>query len=79
MTVNDQAHLNNQGQKKVPMFFREDYTGFIVKGNFMTLAAKFPAKSGNGQTCIDSIDWAAVKNADFDEVSLESQNKTNPP
>ena len=40
MTTNDQAHQNNQAQKKVPIFFREDYAGFIVKGNFMTLAAR---------------------------------------
>ncbi|KAK5168010.1 uncharacterized protein LTR77_006577 [Saxophila tyrrhenica] len=40
MTSNDQAHQNNQQQKKIPLFFREDYAGFIVKGNFMTLAAR---------------------------------------
>ena len=40
MTVNDQAHQNNQAPKKLPFFFREDYAGFIVKGNFMTLAAR---------------------------------------
>ena len=40
MTSNDQAHQNNQAPKKVPIFFREDYAGFIVKGNFMTLAAR---------------------------------------
>ena len=40
LTANDQAHQTNQQQKKVPIFFREEYAGFIVKGNFMTLAAK---------------------------------------
>jgi len=40
MTSNEQAHQNNQQQKKMPIFFREDYAGFIVKGNFMTLAAR---------------------------------------
>jgi hypothetical protein len=40
MTNNDQAHQNNQQPKKIPLFFREDYAGFIVKGNFMTLAAR---------------------------------------
>ena len=40
MTTNDQAHQNNQGSKKVPMFFREEHAGLIVKGNFMTLAAQ---------------------------------------
>lgn len=38
--ANDQAHHNNQQIKKTPLFFREDYAQFIVKGNFMTLAAK---------------------------------------
>lgn len=40
MNTNEQAHQSNQGIKKPPFFFREEYTGFIVKGNFMTLAAK---------------------------------------
>jgi hypothetical protein len=40
MTTNDQAHQNNQQPKKQPIFFREEYAGFIVKGNFMTLAAR---------------------------------------
>jgi hypothetical protein len=40
MTANDQAHQNNQQQKKIPLFFREEHASFIVKGNFMTLAAK---------------------------------------
>ena len=39
-TTNNQAHLNNQGAKKVPIFFREEYATLIVKGNFMTLAAQ---------------------------------------
>ena len=40
MNTNEQAHQNNHAQKKVPIFFREDYAGFIVKGNFNTLANK---------------------------------------
>ena len=39
-TANDQAHQSNQAPKKLPFFFREEYAGFIVKGNFMTLAAR---------------------------------------
>lgn len=39
-TNNDQAYQHNQLPKKLPIFFREDYSGFIVKGNFMTLAAR---------------------------------------
>lgn len=38
MTANDQFHQDNAG--KTPVFFKADYAGFIVKGNFMTLAAK---------------------------------------
>ncbi|KAF2159096.1 hypothetical protein M409DRAFT_71225 [Zasmidium cellare ATCC 36951] len=40
MQVNEQAHQSNQGTRKPPFFFREEYAGYIVKGNFMTLAAK---------------------------------------
>ena len=44
MQTNDQAYQANfahQGPKKnPPFFFRENYCGFIVKGNFMTLGAK---------------------------------------
>lgn len=40
MIVNEQAHRDNLAQKKVPLFFREDYAGLVVKGNFMTLAAR---------------------------------------
>lgn len=43
----DQAHQSNQApqsssnsKKNVPYFFREQCAGFVVKGNFMTLAAK---------------------------------------
>ncbi|KAF2862812.1 Mob1/phocein [Piedraia hortae CBS 480.64] len=39
--MNDQAfHMNAARQGKIPMFFREEYAKFIVKGNFMTLAAQ---------------------------------------
>ena len=30
----------NLAQNKIPLFFRPENAGFIVKGNFMTLAAK---------------------------------------
>lgn len=47
MAQNDQAHQSNQtphasqsSKKNVPYFFREQCAGFVVKGNFMTLAAK---------------------------------------
>ena len=40
MASNDHAHQNNNAPPKIPIFFREAYAGFIVKGNFMTLAAK---------------------------------------
>ncbi|SMQ46820.1 unnamed protein product [Zymoseptoria tritici ST99CH_1A5] len=45
MAANEQAHQSNastanNGTKSVPYFFREKHAGFIVKGNFMTLAAK---------------------------------------
>lgn len=38
MTANDQAHYENT--QRTPLFFKEQQAGFIVKGNFMTLAAK---------------------------------------
>lgn len=47
MAQNDQAHSSNSAyqtshnsKKNVPYFFREQCAGFVVKGNFMTLAAK---------------------------------------
>ncbi|KXT13244.1 hypothetical protein AC579_1738 [Pseudocercospora musae] len=40
MNANEQAHQSNSASRKPPFFFREEYSGFIVKGNFMTLAAK---------------------------------------
>ena len=40
MASNEHAHQNNNVPPKIPLFFREAYAGFIVKGNFMTLAAK---------------------------------------
>ena len=47
MAANNHAHTDNGG-KKIPLFFREENTGFIVKGNFMTLAAK-PALLEEGE------------------------------
>ncbi|KAK5114913.1 hypothetical protein LTR62_002072 [Meristemomyces frigidus] len=40
MATNDQALQNSANSNRVPLFFREEYAIFIVKGNFMTLAAK---------------------------------------
>lgn len=40
MSQNEQAHQNNQMPNKLPLFFREQYSGFIARGNFMTLALK---------------------------------------
>ncbi|KAI5370306.1 Putative MOB kinase activator family [Septoria linicola] len=51
MSVSDQPQQVAQGGRKPPMFFREDYVGFIVKGNFMTLAAK--------PTLVEEGEWLA--------------------
>ena len=40
MNADAEAHQMNLAQNKVPLFFRPENAGFIVKGNFMTLAAK---------------------------------------
>ena len=40
MNPGDQMQQSSQNGRKLPIFFREEYVGFIVKGNFMTLAAK---------------------------------------
>lgn len=48
MAASEQLHRERQAQGKIPFFFREDYAGFIVKGNFMTLAAK-PALVEEGE------------------------------
>ena len=40
MIINEQATPTDQSAKKVPLFFRDEYSSFIVKGNFMTLGAK---------------------------------------
>jgi len=43
LSVDSSVSSAGDGQaanRKPPYFFREDYAGFIVKGNFMTLAAK---------------------------------------
>lgn len=34
------ADAQSSSPRKPPFFFREEYSGLIVKGNFMTLAAK---------------------------------------
>jgi len=38
--MNPQEQAQHNGAHKTPLFFREEYAGFIVKGNFMTLSAK---------------------------------------
>jgi hypothetical protein len=41
MAHNESAHQTNQvPTNKTPLFFREEHSGFIAKGNFMTLAMK---------------------------------------
>nr|OQO31655.1 hypothetical protein B0A51_01145 [Rachicladosporium sp. CCFEE 5018] len=41
MQHNDSAHQTNQvPTHKIPLFFREEHSGFIARGNFMTLAMK---------------------------------------
>lgn len=40
MNANAEAHQMNLAQNKIPLFFKSEYAQFIVKGNFMTLAAK---------------------------------------
>jgi len=40
MSNNDQAHQTNHQTNQMPLFFKEEYSGFIVKGNFTTLSAK---------------------------------------
>jgi hypothetical protein len=62
MSVNEQAFQGNQGAKRTPLFFRDDYVGFIVKGNFMTLGAK-PALVEEGE-------WMAHQS----EMSRSHQN-----
>lgn len=41
MAHNESAHQVNQiPAGKTPLFFREEHSGFIAKGNFATLALK---------------------------------------
>lgn len=61
MQANDQAHQSNQVKKNPPFFFREEYAGFIVKGNFMTLAAK-PALVEEGEWMAHQ-GWSALVSA----------------
>lgn len=58
LTANDQAYQSNQQQKKTPIFFREEYAGFIVKGSFMTLAAK-PVLVEEGEWLAHQSKWRA--------------------
>lgn len=56
MTTNDQARQNNLNSNRTPIFFREEYAGFIVKGNFMTLAAK-PVLVEEGEWLAHQSKW----------------------
>ena len=40
MSNNDQSYQDSHSMKRVPLFFKEQHAGFIVKGNFTTLSAK---------------------------------------
>jgi len=41
MAHNESAHQINQiPSNKTPLFFREEHSGFIARGNFATLALK---------------------------------------
>lgn len=52
------AHQTNQAPaNKVPLFFREDYSGFIARGNFMTLALQ--------PQMVESGEWLAHQSAPF--------------
>lgn len=51
MQINEHAHQSNQAGKKPPFFFRDDYAGFIVKGNFGTLSIK--------PQLVDDGEWVA--------------------
>lgn len=48
MSTMEPMQQSVQNGRKPPVFFREEYIGFIVKGNFMTLAAK-PALVEEGE------------------------------
>jgi len=50
-SVQDLSAQMNNNSRKVPFFFKEENTGLIVKGNFMTLAAK--------PEHIDKAEWLA--------------------
>jgi hypothetical protein len=40
MSVAESTGSQSPSGRRPPYFFREEYSGLIVKGNFMTLAAK---------------------------------------
>jgi hypothetical protein len=40
MSFEAPSEASAPGSRRPPFFFREEYSGLIVKGNFMTLAAK---------------------------------------
>lgn len=68
MTTNDQAHQANLAAGKKPLFFREDYAGFIVKGNFMTLAAK--------PHLVEEAEWLAHQSESIATHELKSKQKS---
>lgn len=65
MNANEQAHQSNSGARKPPFFFREEYSGFIVKGNFMTLAAK--------PQLIEEGEWMAHQSKALPTISIKNQ------
>jgi hypothetical protein len=56
--------------RKPPFFFREEYAGLIVKGNFMTLAAK--------PKLVDEGEWLAHQGKFLFLFILHAQSNIRP-
>ena len=56
--------------RKPPFFFREEYAGLIVKGNFMTLAAK--------PKLVEEGEWLAHQGNFYFLFILHTQSKIRP-
>lgn len=67
---NTPGHENNNPNRKPPFFFREQYANLIVKGNFMTLAAK-PVLIEEGEWLAHQ-GWSLPFSSAFDMSSLPS-------
>lgn len=76
MAANNNAYHEN-GTKKTPLFFREDYATFIVKGNFMTLAAK-PALLEEGEWLAHQSEYPSTS-ATKPQLMLYYSCRTEPP